>query len=142
MSPTVYHVARAVGSTTSSTPEYQVAIRTGSHQLAADEPTPDGGTDTAPSPFGLLSSALAACTVNTLRMYAKRKEWDLASIEVDIRFNTDDERRFSIERTVTLPADFPPDPRDRLAEIAERTPVTRAIREGVPITTTVLPLTP
>jgi len=42
----------------------------------------------------------------------------------------------AIDRTITLPADLPDDQRDRLAEIAERTPVTLALRSGIPITTT------
>jgi hypothetical protein len=41
-----------------------------------------------------------------------------------------------IERTITVPADLPGEQRDRLADIAERTPVTLAVRSGTPITTT------
>jgi hypothetical protein len=37
---------------------------------------------------------------------------------------------------ITVPADLPAEQRDRLADIAERTPVTLAIRAGTPVTTT------
>ncbi|MEY2400841.1 MAG: hypothetical protein QOJ08_952, partial [Ilumatobacteraceae bacterium] len=55
-------------------------------------------------------------------------------IEVDVRYDVADGRRV-IERTITLPAPLTPEQRARLAEIAERTPVTLAIRDGTPITT-------
>ena len=38
---------------------------------------------------------------------------------------------------LTLPSELPVEQRDRLAEIAERTPVTLAVRAGTPITTTI-----
>jgi putative redox protein len=134
---TVRHVARAVGSTGTSSPPYRVELRAGSHQLVADEPAAGGGTDAGPSPFGLLSSGLAACTAMTLRMYADRKGWTVDAIEVDVRYDVDDDGKGSIARTITFPAATPAEQRDRLADIAERTPVTLAIRNGVPITTTV-----
>jgi len=47
-----------------------------------------------------------------------------------------DDKRGKIARTITVPIDLPVEQRDRLADIAERTPVTLAIRAGTPITTT------
>jgi putative redox protein len=70
-------------------------------------------------------------------MYAARKGWELASVEVDARYDVADDDSTLIVRTITFPRDLPADQRDRLADIAERTPVTRAVRSGTPITTTV-----
>jgi hypothetical protein len=42
----------------------------------------------------------------------------------------------SIERTITVPVDLTPEQRRHLGDIAERTPVTLAIRGGTPITAT------
>ncbi|MDQ1425426.1 MAG: putative redox protein [Acidimicrobiaceae bacterium] len=135
---TVRHVAHAAGSTGTSVAAYRVAIGTGAHQLVADEPTAMGGGDAGPAPFDLLVSGLVACTAITLRMYAARKGWELASLEVDARYDVVDEtREGSIVRTITFPHDLPADQRDRLADLAERTPVTVAVRAGTPITTTV-----
>ena len=111
-------------------------MRTGRHQFIADEPPDSNGGDTGPSPFGLLLSALVSCTATTLRMYAERKGWSLPTVDVDARYDVDDDGRGTIERTVTLPAEVPAEQRERLAEIAEKTPVTRAVRAGTPITTT------
>jgi putative redox protein len=69
-------------------------------------------------------------------MYAERKGWTLAAIEVEVRYDLADDGRASITRTITVPAEVPSEHRDRLAGIAERTPVTLAVRAGTPITTT------
>jgi putative redox protein len=136
---TVRHVAHAVGSTGSTVPAYQIDVRVGEHQLVADEPAGSGGGDAGPSPFGLLVSALVACTATTLRMYAERHGWELSTIDVDVRYDVDDARRGTIERTITVPADLGGERLDGLVRIAERTPVTLAIRAGTAITTTFRP---
>jgi putative redox protein len=130
----VRHVARAVASTGTSTPRYRAELRAGRHQFVADEPRDGGGADAGPSPFGLLLSGLAACTAITLRMYADRKGWTVETIEVDVRYDVDDDGNGSVARTITA-STTTSEQRDRLADIAERTPVTLAIRNGVPITT-------
>jgi putative redox protein len=53
-----------------------------------------------------------------------------------VRYDITDDEPGQIERTITVPADLPPDQRERLADIAERTPVTLAVRGGTPIATT------
>jgi putative redox protein len=133
---TTRHVARAAAVTSSTAPAYRVELRAGAHRLVADEPAALGGGDAGPSPFGFLLSGLAACTATTLRMYAERQGWDLATVEVDVRYDVTDGQA-SIDRTIALPADLPVQRRDRLAEIAERTPVTKAVRAGTPIATTI-----
>jgi putative redox protein len=133
----VHHVGHAAASTGSGAPAYRVDLRAGSHQLVADEPVSGGGGDVGPSPFDLLLGALVACTAITLRMYAARKGWDLVTVEVDARYDVADGGATSILRTITFPPDFPTDQRDRMADIAERTPVTLAVRAGTPITTTI-----
>ena len=124
-----------VASTGSTAPAYRVDLRAGTHQLVADEPAATGGGGLGPSPFELLLSALAACTATTLRMYADRHGWALPSVDVGVRYNLDDDGRGAIERMITVPVDLTAEQRHRLADIAERTPVTLAVRAGTPITT-------
>ncbi|MDQ1535203.1 MAG: putative redox protein [Actinomycetota bacterium] len=133
---TTVHIARAVGSTESTAAQYRVDVRVGAHQLIADEPVVAGGGDLGPSPFGLVVSGLAACTATTLRKYGDRKGWAITTIEVDVRYDVDVDGRRLIERTITVPFGLSDEQRSRLAEIAERTPVTLAIRDGTPIATT------
>jgi len=59
-------------------------IQLGEHRLIADEPIDVGGNNLGPSPYGLLSSSLAACTSMTLQMYAQRKGWNLENVRVHV----------------------------------------------------------
>ena len=60
-------------------------ITAGRHRLAGDEPTAAGGTGTGPTPYDLLLAALGSCTSMTVAMYARRKQWPLASVRVRLR---------------------------------------------------------
>jgi putative redox protein len=113
---------------------YSVDLRTGHHRLIADEPVSGGGGDTGPSPFGLLLSSLGACTAITLRMYAERKAWPLAGVEVALTYRMMDDAPL-IERRLRLDG-LDEAQRLRCAEIAEKTPVTRALKRGIEIRTT------
>ncbi len=132
----VHRIAQATATTGDADAHWRVELHAGAHALAADEPVGGGGGGTGPSPFGLLLSGLVACTAMTLRMYAERKGWALTSVEVDAAYIVDGDEP-SIERTIVVPAAMPADQRARLAEIADRTPVTLALLRGTPITTTI-----
>jgi putative redox protein len=115
--------------------QYAVEVATGHHRLIADEPKTAGGGDAGFSPFGLLLSSLGACTAITLRMYAERKQWPLERITVSLSYRWEDDAP-KIERRLTLEG-LDSAQRARCAEIAERTPVTRALKRGIAITTAV-----
>jgi putative redox protein len=117
---------------------YACSIVTGDHTLVADEPAPEGA-DAGPSPFGLLLSSLGACTAITLRMYAERKSWPLKRVHVRLAFRWEGEgaaRTARIDRSLKLDGSLDAEQRARCAEIAEKTPVTRALRGGIDIKTT------
>jgi putative redox protein len=116
---------------------YTVDIRTGHHRFIADEPAADGGGDAGPSPFGLLLASLGACTAITLRMHAERKSWPLTGVEVALTYRWKNDLP-SIERRLRLDG-LDEEQRARCAEIAEKTPVTRALKRGIEITTTLQP---
>jgi putative redox protein len=122
---------------TIGTDRYHVDLRAGRHGLAADEPAEYGGADTGPPPFGLLLSGLGACTAITLRMYADRKGWPLEGVDVQLAYIVKDRATRWIDRQIILRGPLGDDQRTRLAEIAEKTPVTRAVRAGTEIRTTV-----
>jgi putative redox protein len=115
---------------------YAQRIKVGHHVLDADEPASNGGGDTGPSPTGTLLAALAGCTSITLRMYADRKGWDLGTVHVDVKLvRADGAER--IDRAVRVGGALAPDQLTRLLEIAEKTPVTKLLKAGVPIATRV-----
>ncbi|MFZ6673511.1 OsmC family protein [Undibacterium sp. Xuan67W] len=118
-----------------NTSGYAQEIRARTHRLTSDEPENNGGKDTGPAPYELLLAALASCTSLTLRMYADKKGWQLGSIKVDARFSRDDQGVETIERTIAFGETLSSEQRTRLAEICEKTPVTKTIRQGTAIQT-------
>ncbi len=112
------------------------AITTRQHHLSADEPADNGGTDTGPAPYELLLASLGACSSATLRLYGDRKGWDLGRIEVRLSFFRDAEGTESIRRTVRLGGALDAEQRTRLAEIVEKTPVTKTLKRSLAIATT------
>jgi putative redox protein len=125
----------ATATVTSEEKPYGVRIDAGGHALRGDEPVDHGGADTGPPPFGLLLSGLGACTAITLRMYAERKSWPLAGVDVTLTYIVKDRNTRWIDRLITLHG-VDDDQRASLAEIAEKTPVTMAVRAGTEIRTT------
>ena len=117
------------------TTNYAVSIMAGHHQLSADERAELGGQDVGPAPYELLCAALCACTAITLRMYAQRKKWPLRGVHVDVRY-TQEGKNGAIARVLTFEGELDDEQRARLADVAERTPVTLTLKQGVPITTT------
>jgi putative redox protein len=117
---------------------YRVDIRAGTHDLVADEGPGLGGTDAGPAPYELLLAALGACTSITLKMYAERKDWPLQALEVELAYLKAGEA-MRIDRHLTIEGPLDEAQRARLADIAERTPVTLTLKSGIEIVTTLKP---
>jgi putative redox protein len=123
------HATAAIGTT-----NYTVALMAGHHALTADERAAAGGQDAGASPHELLCAALGACTAITLRMYAQRKEWTLRGVHVDVLLQIEG-KEHKITRRLRLEGDLDEAQRARLADVAERTPVTLTLKQGAAITT-------
>ncbi len=115
------------------TTNYETHVVTGYHRLVVDEGPALGGKDVGPGPYELLTSALAACTAITLRMYAERKQWPVTAVEVDVHYVAGDTAH--IDRTLRIEGAVDAAQKARMADIAERTPVTLTLKGGVPIRT-------
>ncbi|MBK1968794.1 MULTISPECIES: OsmC family protein [Brevundimonas] len=127
----------AVAQVRIGTARYRTTIRTGGdlkHELTADEPERLNGGDLGPAPFDLLISALGACTAITLKMYAEKKGWPLEELDIRLEY-LGSESPPRIKRVLTPVGPLDDAQRTRLADVAERTPVTLAIKNGVPIHT-------
>jgi putative redox protein len=115
---------------------YAQSIRVGHHTLTSDELPAQGGKDTGPAPYQLLLASLGACTSITLKMYAQRKGWDLGKLTVKLKiFRDEGAEGERVERTLETTATLTPEQRDRLVEIAGKTPVTKTLLHGVKIET-------
>ena len=107
-------------------------IEVGRHRLTADEPEDHGGQDEGPSPQELLAASLATCTAITMEMYAKRKGWDVAGLEVDCSYSPAERgcpTRF--ELLMRMPAHLTEEQVDKLQVIAAKCPVHRVLEGEV-----------
>jgi putative redox protein len=134
--------------TARSAQNVQVVIEAGTHTLLADEPL-GAGDDAGPDPYALLLSALGACKVMTVRMYARRKGWQLEGVEVGLETykihakdcedceSDPDARVDIIDVALKFEGDLTPQQIQRLEEISERCPVHRTLTGEVKIRTLV-----
>ena len=128
----------------SGTSNYVQNISVGPHALNADEPGDSGGKDAGPNPHELLLAALGACMSITVRMYAKRKQWPLHEVHIDLSYaRVQSEESIEgktgtgivggIETEIYFRGDLTAEQLQRLFEIANRCPIHRMLDSPVPI---------
>ena len=129
---------------TTYTDSFRTDLSVGPHALVADEPASVGGTNLGPSPYGLLSAALASCTSMTLKMYATVKKLDLRSTTVRVwhkKIHAEDcadcqsenGRIDEFRREISFAGNLTPEQEQRLLEIADRCPVHRTLHGEVKV---------
>ena len=98
------------------------------HELTVDEPREDGGEDAGPTPQELLAASLASCTAITMEMYARRKGWNLADMEVECEY-TPVERGWPTQFNLVLriPSSCTQEELDKLRVIAAKCPIHRML---------------
>lgn len=125
---------------------FRTPLNIAGHALVVDEPVAVGGTDQGPSPYGLISAALASCTAMTLHSYAKIKQLPIRDIRVLVRHDKvheldcehceDDGAKIDqLERTIWIDGDISDPVRERMLQIADRCPVHRTLHASVRIVT-------
>ena len=120
-----------------SNDNYQTTILGGNQEFLADEPA-GIGDDAGPSPYEFLLAGLGACTSITLIMYAKRKDWPLDGVKIELshsrEYEADGEHVEEeghlldvIRRSITLHGSLDEERRARLAYIATRCTVHKTL---------------
>ncbi len=115
---------------------FQVRVETGDTSFLADEPVEVGGLSSGPDPFALAAAALGACTVMTMRVYARHKGWDVGALGVCVRHikaGAGAQDRF--ECVIRIPAGTDGDTQQRLLAIAGKCPVHRMLERGAVVGT-------
>lgn len=122
---------------------FQAALQLRGGTILADEPVEAGGLGTGPTPYELLSGALAACTAMTLRLYAERKGWTLPpfSVAAAHRIVPADAGgappRDLFTRNIAFEAPLDGEMEAKLLAIADKCPVHRTLMRGFEIRTNI-----
>jgi len=105
---------------------YSVKLQDGRHEFLSDEPLNKDGADTGPAPDELLEASLASCTAVTLRMYADRKNWPVAEIDVTVSLERQGNKTL-FTRSIRINGTIDEEQRQRLLEIAKNCPVSKTL---------------
>lgn len=125
---------------------FTTQMKAGKHYFKADEPLNYGGNDFGPTPYELLSSSLASCTVMTLQMYARRKKWKLGNVECHVtydkqhaadceNFKDDLAKIDTFTRHIKIEGDMDQQQIEKLLQIADKCPVHRTLHSQTQVLT-------
>ncbi len=116
---------------------YRTSCTNGHSTWFADEPESNGGLDTAPTPSELLLSAIGTCVTITLRMYARRKEWPVEKIKLDLRLESvkkeNGDIKHIIYETLYLTGELTEEQKDRMKSLIPKCPVSKIVTGEVEI---------
>lgn len=120
------------------TRKYRTEIKSASGNIViADEPQEVGGKNLGFSPSELLASALASCTLITLRMYIDRKQWDVTEINISVDFEKNTEQNVSLlSRKIEITGNVDEAQKERLLKIANSCPIHKTLTNTIQIQTT------
>ncbi|SRX56096.1 bifunctional alpha/beta hydrolase/OsmC family protein [Aequorivita sp. CIP111184] len=135
-----------VAASLNSDDKFSTNLKLGDHYFIADEPTEFGGNNFGPSPYEFLSGGLAACTVMTIQMYAKRKKWEVENVVCHINYSKD--HAFDCEhcekdsakidtftREIKLEGNLSEEQKNKLLVIADKCPVHKTLHSKTQVIT-------
>lgn len=93
-----------------------------------------GGSGSHPTPHQLLDSALAACTVLTILLYAKRKDYPLESIRVSVD-SEEGKSAYAMKSTLEISGPLTQQQRVDLLRVANACPVHKTLSGKLTIDT-------
>ena len=120
---------------------YTCDVAIGGHQLVIDEPVTLGGDDLGPTPGEIVTAALGSCTAITMRMYARRKGWDISRLDIMVEHEIVNAPVATLEGRIAkqdrfrmgivLEGELDVAQRERLLDIAKRCPVHRMLTGSI-----------
>lgn len=114
----------------------EVTVNWRAGQMVLDEPTFNGGKDIGPDPFTAILAGLVGCTLTTVRMYIKRKNWDITDIHCSVNMVQRTEPfKTLIFRTLSFSQPVTEEQKERLLWIAKNCPVAKLLQGEIVIDT-------
>ncbi|WP_439883228.1 OsmC family protein [Pontibacter sp. MBLB2868] len=121
-------------------------ISAGSEHMTIDESGIAQGVKAGADPYDYILAALGSCTVITLHMYAKHKNWPLERAEVSLRHervHADDCERCGedgaklnqVTKRLRLYGNLTEEQRNRLKVISSKCPVQKTLVAGITVET-------
>lgn len=111
-----------------------VVLEAGTARWGADLDASAGGGGSEPTPHELLDSALAACTLLTLQLYARRKQYPLTGAQVRID-HVEDAAVYRMARHIVLEGELQEAQRVDLLRVANACPIHKALGKRFEIDT-------
>ncbi len=135
-----------VAASLDSDDKFSTNLKLGDHHFIADEPVEFGGNNFGPSPYEFLSAGLAACTVMTIQMYAKRKKWEVENVTCHINYlkdhavdcghcEEDSAKIDTFSREIKLTGNLSEEQKKKLLEIADKCPVHKTLHTKTQVIT-------
>jgi len=124
---------------------FTTTLSAGTHELIADEPASvEGGKDKGPDPYDYLLMALGACSVMTIRMYVRQKEWPMENVYMELRHNKRHAKDCDncedpgskidvIEKEIIVEGELTDKQIDRILDISEKCPVQRTLTSDITV---------
>lgn len=106
----------------------RVDAQVGRHTLHTDQPTDNGGDDTAPSPFELFLGSMGTCAGIFIQGFCAKRNIPTEGIRIIERPHYDDQGALSaVDFEIQLPTGFPEHYRGAVERVAEQCSVKKAI---------------
>lgn len=112
------------------------AVGARDHRFTVDQPVPDGGADSAPTPTELFVAGLVSCVAFYARRYVARHGLPTDGLRVtgDYQLAPRPARVASVVVDITLPAGVPDDRREALLAVASHCTVHNSLTTPLEVT--------
>ena len=105
-----------------------VSAQVGSHRIATDQPTHNGGNDSAPSPYDLFMASIGCCAGYYVQQYCESKGLSLDGISITLKQQKNEDGELTGFITcVNIPDSLPKKYHSILKNVAKQCSVKKAI---------------
>ncbi|PIP88695.1 MAG: hypothetical protein COW01_14240 [Bdellovibrionales bacterium CG12_big_fil_rev_8_21_14_0_65_38_15] len=116
---------------------FKITLGDGEHIIHSDLSLKEGGSNEAMTPHRLLEASLSACTLMTMQIVAKHKNYSIGNTTVCVTVQSEGPQTI-IKRTITFDPSLNDEQKEKMTVIANKCPVHRILMSDVQIPTEVI----